>query len=104
MNHVSGVENTALNAAATYGHLEVVQVLMERGADVCDMSAGGTAGYIARSRGYKEVAELHAWVKVLRCKGVARVVYSRFGASATGASKQLAPHLITSAPALIEER
>lgn len=68
VNHVSDFENTPLNAAAADGHLEVVQVLLERGADACYKSAGGTAGDIARSRGYKEVAELLKSAESAKCK------------------------------------
>lgn len=68
VNYVSGFENTPLNAAASYGHLEVVKVLMERGADVCYLSSGGTAGDIARSRGYREVAKLLKSAETVKCK------------------------------------
>lgn len=68
INDVSDFQNTPLNAAASYGHLEVVKVLMERGADVCYGSPGGTAGDIARSRGYREVAELLKSAETVKCK------------------------------------
>lgn len=68
VNKVSNFENTSLNAAASYGHLEVVQVLLERGADACYKSTSGTAGDIARSRGYKEVAEPLESAEAAKCK------------------------------------
>jgi len=68
VNRVSDFERTALNDAASEGHLEVVTVLMERGADVCYKSAGGTAGDIARSGGYIEVAELLKSAEAAKCK------------------------------------
>ena len=55
VNQISDFENTPLNAAAADGHLEVVQVLLERGADACYKSAGGTAGDITRSRAIKKL-------------------------------------------------
>lgn len=67
VNHVSGPGNTALNGAASNGHLEVVQVLMEGGADVC-YKFSNTAGDIAQSRGYKEVAELLKRAETVKCK------------------------------------
>ena len=68
VNKVSDFENTSLNAAASYGHLEVVQVLLERGADACYKSTSGTAGDIARTNGYKEVAELLKCAEAAKCK------------------------------------
>lgn len=68
VNHVSDFQNTPLNAAASYGHLEVVQALLERGADACYMSTSGTAGDIARTNGYQEVAELLKRAEAAKCK------------------------------------
>ena len=68
VNHVADFENTPLNAAASYGHAEVVRVLLERGADVCYRSSGGTAGDIARARGYIKLAELLKAAESTECK------------------------------------
>src|SRR5215510_2674574 len=58
VNRVVDFENSALNMAASGGRADVVRVLLDRGVDVCYKSAGGTAGDIARARGYKELADL----------------------------------------------
>lgn len=68
VNQISDFENTPLNAAAAYGHSEVVKVLLERGADPCYRAAVGTAGDIARSRGYKELAEALKAAELAKCK------------------------------------
>lgn len=68
VNQVSDFENTPLNAAASYGHTDVVKVLLERGADACYRAAAGTAGDIARSRGFKELGELLKSVETEKCK------------------------------------
>ncbi|HAF13119.1 MAG TPA: hypothetical protein DCK93_10030 [Blastocatellia bacterium] len=68
VNHVADFENTPLNTAASYGHMDVVRILLERGADVCYGRPGGTAGDIARARGYKELAELLKTAEATKCK------------------------------------
>ena len=55
----SGYNSTALIAAATSGYAEVVQVLLEYGADATRKNAfGDTALMAARSRGHKAVCNL----------------------------------------------
>jgi ankyrin repeat protein len=68
VNRVSDFENTALNMAASDGHEDVVRVLLERGADACYKSSAGTAGDIARARGYKDIAELLKAAEATKCK------------------------------------
>lgn len=68
VNQISDFENTPLNAAAASGHSEVIKVLLERGADACYRSAAGTAGDIARSKGYKELAEVLKAAETAKCR------------------------------------
>jgi CDK inhibitor PHO81 len=68
INLVSDFENTPLNAAASDGHADVVTLLIKKGADVCYKSAAGTAGDIARARGYMELAELLKAAESGKCK------------------------------------
>ena len=68
VNRVADFENSALNMAASDGHAEVIRVLLDRGADVCYKSADGTAGDIARARGYEGVAELLKTAETKNCK------------------------------------
>lgn len=68
VNQISDFENTPLNMAAACGHSGVVTILLKRGADVCYRSAVGTAGDIARSRGYKELAEALNAAEIAKCK------------------------------------
>ena len=68
VNRVADFENTALNAAAAEGHSDVLKVLIAQGADVCYKSSAGTAGDIARAKGYKELAELLKVAESTKCK------------------------------------
>jgi ankyrin repeat protein len=68
VNRVADFENTPLNSAASEGRMEVIRVLLARGADVCHGGKGHTAGDIARSRGFKEVADLLKTAESQRCK------------------------------------
>lgn len=56
-----GEYGTALQAAAYFGNLKIVQLLLERGADVNIEGEGGTHGtalQAAAGRGHSEVVEL----------------------------------------------
>jgi len=68
VNQISDFENTPLNAAAASGHSEVIDVLLEKGADACYKSAAGTAGDIARSKGYKQLADVLKAAEIAKCK------------------------------------
>jgi len=68
VNRVVDFENSVLNMSASEGHTDVVRVLLDRGADVCYKSASGTAGDIARARGYKELTELLKAAETVKCK------------------------------------
>ena len=68
VNRIVDFENSALNMATSEGHADVVRVLLDRGVDVCYKSASGTAGDIARARGYKELAELLKATEKTKCK------------------------------------
>jgi hypothetical protein len=68
VNQISDFENTPLNAAASYGKADVVRLLLAQGANVCHKSSAGTAGDIARARGYAELAELLKAAEFKNCK------------------------------------
>ena len=68
VNRVVEFENSVLNLAASEGHADVGRVLLDRGVDVCYKSAAGTAGDIARARGFKELADLLKSTETTKCK------------------------------------
>jgi len=68
VNRVSEFQNTPITAAAFQGHMDVINVLLKWGADVCYKSEGSTARDIARAKGYKELAELLKASESTKCK------------------------------------
>lgn len=64
-NFISG---TPLMAAANSGHINVVKVLLARGADVCIAADGGRAIDGARRSGHKEIVELLQAAEAEKCK------------------------------------
>jgi hypothetical protein len=58
INMVSNFENYPIAMAASEGHMEVVKVLLQRGANVCFKTSAGTPEDTARVRGHKEIEEL----------------------------------------------
>lgn len=68
VNQGADFQNTALNFAASEGHADTVRLLLERGADPCFAGTGGTAGDIARARGFKEVGQLLKAAEAQKCK------------------------------------
>jgi ankyrin repeat protein len=50
---------TPIHLSTAYGHLEIVKLLLERGADVHAVNDEGETPYqVALQQGYREVAEL----------------------------------------------
>jgi len=68
VNQDADFQNTTLNLVASNGHIDTVRLLLERGADPCYPSTGGTAEDIARARGFKELAELLKAAEAQKCK------------------------------------
>lgn len=58
INETVGYYGNALQAASSGGHLEVVRLLVDKGAEVNALSEYGTALYAASSQGHIEVAKL----------------------------------------------
>lgn len=62
MNAKDQFNNTSLNEAALFGHLEVVKRLLEAGADIENKGSGGALTPLANaaSRGHFELAQVRS--------------------------------------------
>jgi ankyrin repeat protein len=58
VNQGDFINGTPLIVAAGNGYADVVQILLERGGDVCYRADGGTAEEFAQKRGHSQIVEL----------------------------------------------
>ena len=58
VNTRGGPYGTALHAAAAYGHIDLIKLLLDKGAIVDDKGPMGTPYQIAKNAGYREVMQL----------------------------------------------
>jgi ankyrin repeat protein len=68
VNQEADFQNTALGLAVEGRYIDVVRVLLERGANVCYKTLDGTDEDFARKKGYQEIAELLNAAKATNCK------------------------------------
>lgn len=68
VNEGNFISGTPLMAAADNGRIEVVRILLERGANVCVVADGGTALDGARKAGHGDIVELLRAAGAEKCK------------------------------------
>ena len=94
---------TALHAASEHGCLEIVQLLLKKGANPCVKDQNGrTASQLARAAGHSETADCLARAEVAVARRAFRLTTPRITVNAEAVKRQLWAKCISMAAATTE--